>query len=317
MVSILVFGDSISYGAWDEMGGWVQRLRRWIDRINIRRDDFYCLVYNLSVSGNTVGDVIERFEPEVDARTKEDDDMVFIFQVGTNDAQLLIGDCVVRTPLDEFRKSVETLVNLAKKHSHKIMFLGMMPADESRTSPVPWNKNLAYLNENLKLYNQALKDVCEKKGAVFVNVFDTLLARDYKKMLHDGLHPNPAGHGFIFKEVRRALIKNRFVGIPDNEAGKLVRDAIPEILRGMGLNVKVRVLKDDDSYMSALMNKLEEEVEEFFESQNAEELVDILEVVYALASAQGVDRKELEELRRAKVEERGGFSKRFFLEDAE
>jgi len=28
MVNILVFGDSITYGAWDEEGGWVQRLRK-------------------------------------------------------------------------------------------------------------------------------------------------------------------------------------------------------------------------------------------------------------------------------------------------
>lgn len=26
---ILIFGDSITYGAWDSEGGWADRLKRW------------------------------------------------------------------------------------------------------------------------------------------------------------------------------------------------------------------------------------------------------------------------------------------------
>ncbi len=31
MTRILVFGPSTTYGAWDIEGGWVQRLRRYLD----------------------------------------------------------------------------------------------------------------------------------------------------------------------------------------------------------------------------------------------------------------------------------------------
>ena len=52
MVQILIFGDSIAWGAWDKEGGWVQRLRKLIDEKNLSDPEFYCLVYNLGVSGN-------------------------------------------------------------------------------------------------------------------------------------------------------------------------------------------------------------------------------------------------------------------------
>ena len=30
MQKIFIFGDSIAYGAWDPVGGWVERLRQWL-----------------------------------------------------------------------------------------------------------------------------------------------------------------------------------------------------------------------------------------------------------------------------------------------
>ena len=32
MDKILIFGDSICYGKWDKEGGWVTRLRKYIDQ---------------------------------------------------------------------------------------------------------------------------------------------------------------------------------------------------------------------------------------------------------------------------------------------
>ncbi len=94
--------------------------------------------------------------------------------------------------------------------------------------------------------------------------------------------------------------------------GKLVRDRIPEIIRAAGRAPQVQVL-DPEAYRAALARKLQEEVDEFLHSGQAEELADILEVVYALAQAQGMTPSQLEALRARKQEERGGFQRRFFL----
>ena len=93
---------------------------------------------------------------------------------------------------------------------------------------------------------------------------------------------------------------------------KLVRDKIPEIISRGGDKPVIRVL-DADSYRLELRRKLQEEISEFVESGQAEELVDILEIVYSLASVEGISRYKLEEMRKEKRKERGGFSQKIYL----
>jgi predicted house-cleaning noncanonical NTP pyrophosphatase (MazG superfamily) len=93
---------------------------------------------------------------------------------------------------------------------------------------------------------------------------------------------------------------------------KLVRDRIPDIIRAQGQTPVVRTL-DEAEYLHYLEKKLDEEVQEFHCDRNTEELADILEVVFALAQAQGISNEKLMELYRKKHDRRGGFSDRVFL----
>lgn len=87
---------------------------------------------------------------------------------------------------------------------------------------------------------------------------------------------------------------------------KLVRDKIPDII---GATCVTRVLSDAE-YLEALDAKLDEELAEYHESGDAEELADLLEVIYAIAKARGIDvvGKRIE-----KAARRGGFEKRIML----
>jgi predicted house-cleaning noncanonical NTP pyrophosphatase (MazG superfamily) len=98
---------------------------------------------------------------------------------------------------------------------------------------------------------------------------------------------------------------------------KLVRDRIPDILRAQGKqegkDFSVSMV-EGDAYRQTLVKKPDEEVAEFKRRHDGEELADILEVLYALAALDGVSPPQLEERRRKKAEERGGFSKRLIQE---
>ena len=59
--------------------------------------------------------------------------------------------------------------------------------------------------------------------------------------------------------------------------------------------------------------KLDEELAEYHQDQNVEELADLLEVIYAAAVARGYTLEQLEEVRANKTEKRGGFQKKIFL----
>lgn len=85
---------------------------------------------------------------------------------------------------------------------------------------------------------------------------------------------------------------------------KLVRDKIPEIMISNGAKPVVRELSDEE-YSVELNKKLQEEVTEYLESENIEELADIQEVILAILKLKGVSEEDLEKTRIDKVLKRG------------
>lgn len=100
------------------------------------------------------------------------------------------------------------------------------------------------------------------------------------------------------------------------EYNKLVRDDIPEIIRE---DDKTPIChKVSGPYREQLLvEKLEEEVAEYVESGETEELADILEVVYALRDYHDITEETLERIREAKSDERGSFDEYIVLERVE
>ena len=68
-------------------------------------------------------------------------------------------------------------------------------------------------------------------------------------------------------------------------------------------------------YCMQCQAKITEEVTEYQNNKNPEELADILEVIYRISELRGVSRDELEEIRNKKASERGAFDKNLFLID--
>ena len=93
---------------------------------------------------------------------------------------------------------------------------------------------------------------------------------------------------------------------------KLVRDNIPDIISAQGKSCDFRMLTNEE-YLVALNKKLDEEVAEYHESGNIEELADLLEVIYAIAIAKKVPTKQLDSIRQNKAVERGRFNKKIML----
>jgi len=211
MTQILIFGDSITYGAWDKEGGWVQRLRRFLDEKNLTSPDFYFVVYNLGISGDTSEDLLERFEFETKQRLKEHKETIVAFAIGINDSQFVHSEGDHRVPIEKFKNNLQELIKLAQKFSLKIIFVGLTPVDEKRTTPIPWDSDKFYKNEYIEKYNQVIKKVCEENKIYFIEIFEKFKATGYQQLLEDGLHPNSKGHKRIFEIVKDFLIKNNLI----------------------------------------------------------------------------------------------------------
>ena len=189
-MNILIFGDSITWGAYDpEQGGWATRLRNYFEEKDNDID-----VYNLGISGDTTADLLERIE--VEAKSREPN--LIIFAIGINDAQFIHSTNDLRISLDEFQQNLAKLLSIAKKFTDKVVFVGLTRVDESKTTPIPWNTDKSYTNENIKRLDNAIKKFCEDNKLKFIPM-ESVVGNDD---LIDGLHPNTKGHIKIFNRMK-------------------------------------------------------------------------------------------------------------------
>ena len=61
----------------------------------------------------------------------------------------------------------------------------------------------------------------------------------------------------------------------------------------------------DEEYLTELNKKLQEEVKEYLENNDIEELADIVEVIYGILNSKDISIEEFETMRKNKVDKRG------------
>ena len=213
MARICVFRDSIAHGAWDKQGGWVQRLNQFfVEKYLSNPKNFYCSVYNLSISGDTTEDLLERFEFEIKQRLKEEDDKtIVIFAIGANDSDFVHSKNTFWVQSERTKENIKKFIEIAQKFSQKIVFIGLTPVEEIKVSPMPWDTDKFPKNRNIQKYNQIIKSVCKENDVYFIEILDKFQKVDYKKLLEDGVHPNSEGHQKIFEIVRDFLVEEKIM----------------------------------------------------------------------------------------------------------
>ncbi len=97
---------------------------------------------------------------------------------------------------------------------------------------------------------------------------------------------------------------------------KLVRDKIPEKIEKNNEKPIIEVL-DDIKYLKELKLKLSEELNEYLENGDIEELADLQEVILAILKFQDTSLEDFERIRINKALKNGSFDKRFFLKGVE
>lgn len=192
MNTVLVFGDSIVMGLWDERGGWPERL--WNGRSRI--------VYNLGVDGETSEDVSRRFLSEAKSRGANKNSVV-IFAVGINDSSRM--NNAHRVDLAKYVSNMEILIDHARHFfTEKVLCVGLAPIDQSKTVPFLLEKTISFFSADQREYDSALKTVCRSKEVRYVPLRNLEL-KDH--LSEDGVHPLSSGHEMIARRVLGALTK--------------------------------------------------------------------------------------------------------------
>ncbi|HSW80587.1 MAG TPA: GDSL-type esterase/lipase family protein [Candidatus Saccharimonadales bacterium] len=196
---VLVFGDSITQGFWDTEGGWVNRIRKHYDSLQVQdlqgRDD--PVIFNLGISADTSEMVLHRIENETKVRQGISRELpAVVVQIGINDSLSESGKIWV--PIENYTKNLEAIISKVKPISSKIIFIGFNPVDDAKTNPVAWG-DFNYQSNTIKKYEDAMSVVAQQNIIPFMPIFDKFKTEidAGKDFLPDGLHPNNAGHEFI------------------------------------------------------------------------------------------------------------------------
>ncbi len=203
MIKILVFGDSIAWGAFDcDYGGWVERLKT--KYFKSYREGSGINVYNLSISSNDTKGVLHNLEKQLDIFNNiEPEEYVFLFSIGSNDPIYVDTRENINVPFKEFKDNLKKIVKLSKKYTSKIIFTGLLIVDEDKTKP--WSENEYWENKDLKKYNDTIEKICKENSLDFIPLWDLLNKNDLK----DGLHPNALGHQKIFNRINEYCQKSK------------------------------------------------------------------------------------------------------------
>jgi lysophospholipase L1-like esterase len=211
MATFVIFGDSIAAGCWDEHGGWAERLRQYLyQQVIASNYDLYHEIHNLSVSGDTTQDLINRFSAEMEARVWEDDSVIF-FAVGINDSQVILETSQNVVSLEQFEKNLQVLFTKANTYTAHTIAVGLTPIDEATVNPMPWKPENAYVTTEVKKYDTALQRVCNAHQVEYLPLHDVFSSTATTHFLADGVHLTSHGHEIIFAHVLQLLQEKQLI----------------------------------------------------------------------------------------------------------
>jgi predicted RNase H-like nuclease/predicted house-cleaning noncanonical NTP pyrophosphatase (MazG superfamily) len=168
-----------------------------------------------------------------------------------------------------------------------------------------------YYSDSHLVIAKYLKDVPARKK--IDDVIDALcLAVMGVIGLENGFETIPKEPMEDVRDIRMQMVYGKIKEDNKIKYDKLVRDKIPEIIKAQGRECEI-VIADKQEKYKLLEAKLKEEVNEFLEDKNLEELADVMEVLFGLAEALGYSEEELLKARDKKREERGGFKEGIVL----
>lgn len=201
MNKILVFGDSIAYGKWDQEGGWVARLRKDIDVSQNIGKGGNLQIYNLGIPGEVMPRLAERFEQELRYRINAKEENLVIIAAGINDSCPNNWMTEKLTPADTFKDSFKKIIDIGAKQGCRVLVVGLAPVNKERS------KGLLFTNERAEEYDSYLSEVCHAMAVPKIDIFQSLLKRGFPSLLVDSVHPNEEGHMIIFEAIKSSLLK--------------------------------------------------------------------------------------------------------------
>ncbi len=199
---ILCFGDSITYGAWDVAGGWVDLLKRHYHKEFLDNKQ-KVQVYNLGIGGETSGGLLKRIEQEIIARTSTEWETVIIIAIGKNDTRAVSETTNYESDPETYRQNLLKIITISKIYSNKILLIGLGVANEKLSF-----KNLDYTNDRMEVFDEINLQIALSTNIPRIDLHKRMLANPhFNEMYFDRVHPNNLGHKWFFEQIQPEIQK--------------------------------------------------------------------------------------------------------------
>ncbi len=213
MSQIFIFGDSITWGAWDlEHSGWVQRLRLEADRHQCAVQGLWQPIYNLGISGDTSAGLVRRMRGELIARHESTVSSVVVVAIGINDSQRSLDGSRHEISATAYHENLKSIASIAHEFTTQVYFVGLTPIQDELLNPNPWDASVSYRLSQAQEFDQVLTQFADENSLPLISLMEEWTNLDFRQLLSDGLHPNAAGHERTYQRVRSRLV---FDGIID------------------------------------------------------------------------------------------------------
>lgn len=198
---VLVFGDSIAYGAWDTAGGWVERLKAEAHKQTVESGLAEKVqILNLGIGGDTSTKILERLRNEIEVRISPSWPNVLVISYNANDERAVDG--VVETAINQFETNTREIITLARQFAERILFVGNAPLSKD----IIIFKGQEYSDERIRAYEASLAQILSEENIPFVQLRPIFEGAGLEGLYSsDGLHPNDKGHELIANTVKPKL----------------------------------------------------------------------------------------------------------------
>jgi len=191
-MNLIVFGDSITYGLYDEQGGWAERLYKEI-RGKAEVNDFI----NLSRPGAASKQIISKVKSAARSGLLSRVRTLVIFAYGINDSAINLREQAQITPIERFEENTIKIIEMINQNNADMVFVGPTIVDDPLAGS--FKGRIMYSNDRIKKYDRSLEKICTGSDVDFIELYDECSKENtgFQKMLHDGVHPDENGHRFI------------------------------------------------------------------------------------------------------------------------
>lgn len=211
MPQLFLLGSSNVYGVGGENGGWADMVKLALHKKMYGKNGVgeKYEVFNFGKSGETIEFVIRTFPPLLKEYGRGGK-VITVVSVGGNNAKATgTPDNYVST-IEEYSKSMTTLLDLLKKLSSHVIVVETGFYDEAKTSP-KYNPDIGgnsyFSNQRKQAFELKLKEICKEKNITFVELGVSIDEWKEKYLSNDGLHPGPAGYKLISEKVLNEIEK--------------------------------------------------------------------------------------------------------------